>query len=808
MVNMKPRSVFGAHYLVGDGYGSTLGLNNSTQFPLTVYPTLYSADGVRMPMAAVTVEPHSHIQVNMADWVSQLGNKFRTGSLQLDYHSFLNAIGAQVLVTDEGRSLSLDVPVRGRHEYRSSRLEAVWWGVDKQAEMTLIVTNTTDSAIRASLAVTSGDGKVLKSQPLPLGPHDSRSVNLRSIIARQQGSLGGISIEHEGRPGAIMAEGFLTDAAKGFSSNMRFHDPATFGGNALHGAGIYLPEEATPFEGHLMLRNISDEPLTARPLLRNGEEEINLGELTIEPGASKKVRVVRGMNEAEGQGIAIEIPYTGSPGSLIGHWISMDETGDMVVETPLRNPGPSTAGSGSHPFKLVDDFESVLFVKNTGTEPSSFVGVIFYRDEKYMIGAVELDPGKSASFDLRRLRDEQVPDVFGKLLPLDLEGGQFQWLHRTGPKMVGRMRILSRSKRISTNMSCGWCLCGPVDVTFEQVPASVDALVGDSAQQTVYRTDWSCTGQPNRYLETGGMSWDSTNPFVATPNSTGRVTCWSPGSTWILAGKWVIVEYQEIGECESGPCEDVCLTDEFFSDSAALYDVFPPPPPPPPSSVTVSLSPSAVSPQGQATVTVTIQPAAAGRTVNLTVAETQFSGGHQHSGRPLGSFGATSGTTNANGTFQTTYTASAFGGGEVIRGTVSGVNGDATLTVAVSGLVALGAHSSYRLVGTTTSHPSNHYGTLEANSRLIWISDTYAATYPGGVLDYNDQSLVQGGLFDVGPPKGVLWMSPHVEHRLGRNCDVPKSPVPQARWSVLEDIFLDNALNFLDEVNHWHLRLH
>ncbi|MCI0540564.1 MAG: hypothetical protein L0Z50_35640 [Verrucomicrobiales bacterium] len=97
---MQPRSVFGAYYLVGDGFNSTLGLNNSTQFPLTVYPTLYSASGVGMPMAAVTVQPNSHVEVKMADWVSQLGGEFRAGSWQLDYHSVLNALGAQVLVTD------------------------------------------------------------------------------------------------------------------------------------------------------------------------------------------------------------------------------------------------------------------------------------------------------------------------------------------------------------------------------------------------------------------------------------------------------------------------------------------------------------------------------------------------------------------------------------------------------------------------------------------------------------------------------------------------------------------------------------
>lgn len=291
----------------------------------------------------------------------------------------------------------------------------------------------------------------------------------------------------------------------------------------------------------------------------------------------------------------------------------------------------------------------MLFVKNTGTEPSSFVAVIFYRDEKYMIGAVKIEPGKTVAIDVRKLRDQQVPDAFGKLLPLDLESGQFQWLRIAGPKMVGRMRILSRSKRISMNMSCAWCLCGPVDVTFNQKEASVSALVGDSVQQQVFRTDWSCTGQANTYPfpePPGSMSWDSTDHFVASPNSTGRVTCWSPGFAWILAGAWVIVEYQEPGECESGPCEDVCNTDEFFRDSEAFYDVSAPPPPPPPTvsvttadivadQIVVSLSPASSS----GTLVVTAQ----GPSVSKTVFSGTRSGG-QHTfsfGRaslPIGSY--------------------------------------------------------------------------------------------------------------------------------------------------------------------------
>jgi hypothetical protein len=99
----------------------------------------------------------------------------------------------------------------------------------------------------------------------------------------------------------------------------------------------------------------------------------------------------------------------------------------------------------------------------------------------------------------------------------------------------------------------------------------------------------------------------------------------------------------------------------------------------------------------------------------------------------------------------------------------------------------------------------NHYGTATANSDLVTIANQYAAAFPGGVLNYNDQSLVQGGLFDI----NADWATPHVEHRLGINCDVYMGNVPAGNVATLLTIFVNNGSpNYLPEpaLNHWHLR--
>jgi hypothetical protein len=157
-----------------------------------------------------------------------------------------------------------------------------------------------------------------------------------------------------------------------------------------------------------------------------------------------------------------------------------------------------------------------------------------------------------------------------------------------------------------------------------------------------------------------------------------------------------------------------------------------------------------------------------------------------------------------------TYTARLFGGEYKIKATMDGRTKSATanLQVKVSGLQQLSDGANFNLVGSTAYHvlPNNHYGTSGANSDLIAIANDYANLYPASLLDYNDQSLPNGGLFDIGPPYGSLWQSPHSYHRFGTNCDVRKSTVPQDRWESLQVIF-ERYGTFAPEGDHWHLTL-
>jgi hypothetical protein len=194
--------------------------------------------------------------------------------------------------------------------------------------------------------------------------------------------------------------------------------------------------------------------------------------------------------------------------------------------------------------------------------------------------------------------------------------------------------------------------------------------------------------------------------------------------------------------------------------------------------------------------------------LNLEWQARAFSGGHNHDGgRPKGKFNPPSGNTGSSGVLTTTYTSPEASGiiDVHLTGTLSNgspVNpSDYTIGVEISDLSSLGASDSYTLVGATQRHGDNHYGTPTFNGALRTLADLYVAAFPGQRLAYNDMSLPQGGVFDL----GGNWGPSHYEHRLGQNCDMRLAP-PQQRRRLQQLISAAGLQPPHIEGDHWHLR--
>lgn len=217
----------------------------------------------------------------------------------------------------------------------------------------------------------------------------------------------------------------------------------------------------------------------------------------------------------------------------------------------------------------------------------------------------------------------------------------------------------------------------------------------------------------------------------------------------------------------------------------------------------VTLQPDGVRPGAQTTVVVEISSTGAAPWVSFWATEVANSGGHSHTGRPLGQFG-----TRGGGVLRTPYTASAFGGAETIHVEACDKTVSAGLTVAVPWLRRLGAGTGYTLGGgANTPHSANHYGTAAANNALRNMGTWYHTQYPGSRLYYNDQSLPRGGWFDL----NGAWTGAHQRHREGRNTDIQRTGgvgVPENRRPAVENKL---RLEFTAGVavhgggSHWHV---
>ncbi|MFL6208762.1 MAG: hypothetical protein ACJ74W_07915 [Pyrinomonadaceae bacterium] len=436
----------------------------------------------------------------------------------------------------------------------------------------------------------------------------------------------------------------------------------------------------------------------------------------------------------------------------------------------------------------------------------------------YAPGLKSLAGEQTTTLDLRRLRDEQVPDAHGHTIPRNATRGQLHWSMRGAENLVliGRAEQVDIAHGIASSYACQNC-CPDNFISALATDCGIPTFPQDTSQLVATERNQDCYGSTYGYDVSGWVfiDWLSYAPEVATIDGNGLAAGQNVGTANLLA-RW------EATEWHFEPVHGLCKSSVVQAFANSICNV---------TDVDLDISPGEIRPSGTggtntATVTVTISNPSghsiANQAINLTLApDPQGSGGHvQHAvgvARPLGTLAHSQGMTNAEGVFSTTYTAPIFGGLVIIRASVRDLNTDASVLVRIENLSSLGAGANYTLIGATATHPDNHYGTATALNNLPLIANDYKAQFYPDVaipdadkLNYNDMSLIYGGKFDI----DGNWSQDnerHAEHRLGINCDVRSNNIPLNRWGALTDIFRQKGSpNYLDETGtnapHWHLR--
>jgi hypothetical protein len=548
------------YYSIKGDWDSVLTLNNSAHGPLTASITLYALDGTPLPLPDVELQAHGLAGLRLSESIRSSSvaiERFAEGSIELRFNSQDGmALAPQLTVADRNQGLSFDSePAMG---LKSSTLEGLWWSEDEKTSGQVALSNTTADNLNVQVGI-EWHSIVIPSSPISLVKHQTVVLDIAQLlrdlhIASKRIEKGGLTISHNGAPGALIAQGVVFNKEKRRASNLNFSDPAGVKNNVLNGSGLMLGHPAAGsgfaegafFVPRLTLKNASKVPQTAAVTVSytaNGRaRDKALPRISI---ASHEVRsvdftpIVTGLGQMSVSGAGLKIEATGGAGTLVAALSSVDASGHTVVDVPLVSRSERSGEGGNHPFRLNETSQSVAYLTNITQRPTKVMVAIFHSGGMFTPELMAVGPGQTVAIDILKLRDSQVKDVQGRTLPPDLSEGQIFWKPHQLEALVGRVVTLDKLSRTSSSFGCPNC-CVYEPGGWESAPEPFTGPPGSSLQMTLYEYDslcGCCTMGP--YVASTVRYVNSSNTSVATVNSSGMVTFGNAGNANIVWG----VEY-------------------------------------------------------------------------------------------------------------------------------------------------------------------------------------------------------------------------------------------------------------------------
>ena len=350
----------------------------------------------------------SEVDLNLL--ASIAGPQFRSGSFEFTYEGRLLEMGGGLRIVNAEKSLIFDEQMlEPGMKFPSSRLEAVYAIPFEDSQVSVIVTNTTAQPI-----IVNGDAVFAGANghhPIQgwLGPYETQVVNLpRGLV--KKASAGAVSLSHNGAKGALLAMMHLQDADRGYSEAVNFANP---GGKTTerHGAGLRLGSvNNDPLKPVIAVRNIGDSATTVTATVpyskQNGDTgTITLPQVSLAPGAIKLLNASNpqlGRNDFATAGL--EIKYTGAPGSVIATASSVSQSGNHVFALPMKDPQGGLSSTGGYPWFISGSSSTVVFIKNTTSEPRTFSVDLVYDGGQWGSGLKTIAPGQTFKLDVRDVR--------------------------------------------------------------------------------------------------------------------------------------------------------------------------------------------------------------------------------------------------------------------------------------------------------------------------------------------------------------------------------------------------------------------
>lgn len=566
---MKTYTMYSGLWRTDGSFVSTIRIKNILVVaPLDVTPVLFMADGTPYMLPSVHVPVSGVVTVSVNDALAAAPQSVAThisgfGSVAL-IHSYSSPghLSAQVAAIDASRSLSYTYPFMEPMDMPGGNarqvLEGLWWKHDSGVTGSITLSNTTNQQQTTTLTAVR-PGNSAGSQQVSLAPHSTQMPSLEALEASSSAPdnhAGGIRVEYQGAPGAILVNGGLLNESEGYSANIPFwgHDLSSASVTTVTygSAGLMLgkpdptmmpgfPEDTT-FSPYLALRNTTEKPLDVALQVNymmgmNGSAPVTGSLLTqhLAPFAARQLDLqgaltAAGLKNFNGS-INLSASFTGNAGDLVLATGSVDQTGTYVFEVTPQ--GVSSARSkDSNYWGVANGSDAMYSLWNPTDAAQDIVATFYYGDGsgKYTL-PVHLEPQASTMIDMAMLIATHQPDANGNTIPSNIQEGSAQFSSAKG-KGENITLVVAGGLYNVADATCGTvCIdcCGGSG--WGLVPATFNCLPGQGVSLDTLAVD--CHGQP-LYPN----SWSSDTPSVATVDGSGNVSCVAGGSVTIY-GQWV-----------------------------------------------------------------------------------------------------------------------------------------------------------------------------------------------------------------------------------------------------------------------------
>jgi hypothetical protein len=401
------------------------------------------------------------------------------------------SFSAWVFTVDATEGLTLVTPFQVPADAINTVLEGLWWlpYPDTQAYFALQNTSRRSINLRMELFGSGSAGTALREETFRLGPAASKLVNIGDMLpASQLPDLGGIrfsyrpEIDDKILPGAVVARGMLIQEQLGFSSSLMTHeslgDIPTDTPTELHAPALYFGDIASLVGGspallhpQLLLRNIGKADVTVQGTIygrdcQGVETSLELQPISLpaqslthidlEEQRRVPVTALSPLPQCElADGVAgLRLAHNNAATDVIAELINVNPEGNVVFYDAVTNlflgsvPAYVGISFNLEPGSTVKpSHQSFLIVKNVSDEPQE-VRILFEyrrngRTEQYDVMLPDVPAQQTSVVDIKHLRDAQVPDRDGRILPADLLFGGAVIFSRLGALVASNPTFLS-----------------------------------------------------------------------------------------------------------------------------------------------------------------------------------------------------------------------------------------------------------------------------------------------------------------------------------------------------------------------------